>query len=74
MDIMKYACEALVEIKLSLTEALRPFKHSHLGSFYMIGYRIILTQFSIDPFQNILKFCIWSFDEDEIDIDRIVII
>ena len=29
MDIMKYACGALVEIKLSLTVELRPFKHSH---------------------------------------------
>ena len=71
---MKYACEALVEIKLSLTEPLRPFKHSHIGSFYMIVYRTILTQFSMDRFQIISKFCIWSFDEDEIDIDRIVII
>ena len=42
-----------MEIKLSLTEELRPFKHSHLGSFYMIGYGPILIQFSMDRFQTL---------------------
>ena len=42
-----------MEIKLSLTEELRPFKHNHLGSFYMIGYGPILIQFSMGHFQTL---------------------
>ena len=42
-----------MEIKLSLTEELRPFKHSHFSSFYMIGYGPILTQLSMDRFQTL---------------------
>ena len=44
-----------MEIKLSLTEKLRPFKYSIviLGSFNMIGYRPILIQFSMDRFQTL---------------------
>ena len=42
-----------MEIKLSLTKELRPFKHSHSGSFYMIGYGPILIQFSMDRFQTL---------------------
>ena len=65
-----------MEIKLSLTEQLRPFKLSHFRCNHL------LTQFS-HSFQwivfkpcihlvNILKMCIWSFDEDEINIDRMI--
>ena len=42
-----------MEIKLSLTEELRPYKHNHLGSFYMIGYGPILIQFSMDRFHTL---------------------
>ena len=42
-----------MEIKLSLREELRPVKHSHLGSFYMIGYGPILIQFSMVHFQTL---------------------
>ena len=42
-----------MEIKLSLTEESRPFKHSHLSSFYMIGYGPILIQFSMVHFQTL---------------------
>ena len=42
-----------MEIKLSLTEESRPFKHSHLGSFYMIGYGPILIQFPMVRFQTL---------------------
>ena len=41
-----------MEIKLSLTEELRPFKR-HLGNFYMIGYGSILIQFSMVHFQTL---------------------
>ena len=42
-----------MEIKLSLTEELRPLNMVILGSFYMIGYGPILTQFSMDRFQTL---------------------
>ena len=53
-------------MKLSLTEQLRPFKlFSH--SFQWIVFKPCIQ------LVNILKICIWSFDEDEINIDRIIV-
>ena len=72
-----------MEIKLSLTEELRPFKHSHFRQFYMIGY-VTCVIISSHSFQwivfkpcvqliNILKLCIWRSDEEKINIDKFII-
>ena len=72
-----------MEIKLNFTEDYGLFNLVMLGSFYMIGYGVYVI-ISPHSFQwivfkpcihlvNLLKMCIWSFDEDEINIDRIIV-
>ena len=64
-----------MEIKLSLTEELRPFKHSHFRQ--LLHDRVwthphIVFKHCIQ-LVNILKLCLWSFDKDESNIARIII-